>query len=120
MDRNTRKVLSRIAFIQLEALQSIKDQPDTDLDLARAFLQVKDNEWESQLQSYMDTYKQMIEIPSIIRCLNEYQLLVCSHILYKIEESEIMVYNSQGVFGAWQEIHKAMLKFHPEFTLTRV
>lgn len=119
MDRNTRKVLSEIASIQLEALKSIKDNPDTNLDLAKAFLQVKDDEWESQLQQHIDTYKQMIEIPTIIRCLNEYQLLVCSHILYNIQQYEEIHYPS-GVSGAWQEIHKAMLKFHPEFTLTLV
>lgn len=119
MDAETRKIFINIASIQLEAIESIQSDHDVDLDLARTFLQVSDNEWETQIEHHLSIYKQMQEIPTIIRCLNEYQLLVCSHILFKMED-EWSIDNSQGVFGAWQEIHKAMLKFHPEFTLSRV
>lgn len=119
MDKETRKVLTQIASIQVEALESIKKDPNTDLDLAKMYLQVTDEEFSVQLEHYLDIYKQMQDIPTMIRLLNEYQLLVCSHILYKMEESWI-IDNSQGVYGAWAEIHKAMLKFHPEFTLSRV
>lgn len=119
MDQETRKIFTQIASIQLEAIESIQKDHDVDLDLARAYLQVTNNEWETQIEFHLNLYKQMKEIPSIIRCLNEYQLLVCSHILFKMED-EWMIDNSQGVYGAWIEIHKAMLKFHPEFTLSLV
>ena len=48
--------------------------------------------------------------------LDEYQLLLCSHILWKMEEVWILD-NPQGVNGAWLEINKAISKFHPEYTL---
>lgn len=119
MDIETRKIFTQIASIQLDAIKSIQKDHDVDLDLVRTFLQVSDNEWESQIEHHLDIYQQMKEIPTIIRCLTEYQLLVCAHILFKMEE-DWMLDNSQGVYGAWSEIHKAMLKFHPEFTLSRV
>lgn len=119
MDVETRRIMTQIASIQLEAIESIQKDHDVDLDLARAYLQVTDDEWEEQIKHHIDLYKQMQEIPTTIRCLTEYQLLVCSHILYKMEE-DWMIDNSQGVFGAWAEIHRAMMKFHPEFTLSRV
>ena len=119
MDQETRRVFNQIASIQLEAIESIQKDHDVDLDLARAYLQVTDEEWETQIEHHIRLYKQIQEIPTIVRCLNEYQLLVCSHILFKMED-EWLVDNSQGVYGAWAEIHRAMLKFHPEFTLSLV
>lgn len=119
MDIETRKVLAQIASIQVEAIESIKNDHDIDLDLARSYLQVNGDEWEEQIIHYLDLYKQMQEIPTIIRCLNEYQLLVCAHILFKMQE-EWSIPNNYGVLGAWEEIHRAMLKFHPEYTLSRV
>ena len=64
----------------------------------------------------IDAYKQLIDIPTAIYCLDEYQLLLCSHILWKMEEVWILD-NPQGVNGAWLEINKAISKFHPEYTL---
>lgn len=119
MDKSTKQVLTMIASIQVDAINSLLKNPNTDIDLAKIYLQVTDEDIHTAAGRLLDIYKQMEEIPSIIRTLSEYQLLVCTHILFRMEE-DWMLDNSQGVFGAWAEIHKAMDKFHPELTLTRV
>ena len=119
MDAETRKILTQIASIQVEAIESIKKDPNIDTDLAKSYLQISEDEWDEQIRQRLDLYKQMEEIPTIIRCLDEYQLLVCAHILFKMQE-DWSIPNNQGVLGAWNVIHKAMLKFHPEYTLSRV
>ena len=47
---------------------------------------------------------------------SEYQLYICSHILFKMEDEWIHDL-SQGVYGAWELLHKETNKFHPELTL---
>lgn len=119
MDRPTKKIIAMIASIQVEAILSIKEDQDVDLEMAKLYLQIKDDELSDSIRQHLEVYKQMEEIPSIIRTLNEYQLLVCSHILFRMESTWILD-NSEGVMGAWEEIHSCMDKFHPEFSLSRV
>lgn len=119
MDSETRKILAKIASIQVEAIEFIKKDTNIDKELACTYLQVNIEDFKEQTEHLLDLYKQMEEIPTIIRCLDEYQLLVCSHILHKMQE-DWGLYNNQGVLGAWNEIHRALLKFHPEYTLSRV
>ena len=119
MDRPTKQRLSMIASIQVDAINSLLENPNTDWDLAKIYLQVTNDDIHTAAGNLLDVYKQMQEIPSIVRTLSEYQLLVCTLILFRMEETWLLD-NSQGVYGAWAEIHKAMDKFHPELTLTRV
>ena len=51
--------------------------------------------------------------------LNEYQLMICSHILFKMED-EWLIDNSQGVCGAWELLHKIQINYHPEITLLKI
>lgn len=119
MDKDTKEIISRIASIQVEAISSIDKEEDVDPELAKLYLQIDKEKWEEAVEKHLDIYKQMIKVPTLIRLLNEYQLLICSHILYKMEMDWIDGHLA-GIYGAWEEIHKAMLKFHPEFTLSRV
>ena len=139
MDKETSQIIKNIAEIQIEALKRIidkEDEPNASLsqELLIELLNIDIsqllesgtpyNKMNQKLKSlihhkvYMriDAYKQLIDIPSAICCLDEYQLLLCSHILWKMEEVWILD-NPQGVNGAWLEINKALYKFHPEYTL---
>lgn len=138
MDKETSQIIKNIAEIQIEALQRIidnEDKPNASLsqeliiDLLNIdVFQLEEgtpyNKMNQKLKTLIhrkvdmriDAYKQMIEIPTAIYCLDEYQLLLCSHILWKMEEVWILE-NSQGVNGAWLEINRAISKFHPEYTL---
>lgn len=138
MDKETEKVIRNIAEIQIESLNRIiqnEDKPNSalaqelilklleiseyaipdDVPLNKLQVVFKDLVHE-ETQRRIDMYKQMLEIPSIIRTLNEYQLYLCSHILWKMEDTWI-IDNQQGVLGAWAELQICINKFHPELTL---
>lgn len=138
MDKETSQIIKNIAEIQIEALQRIIDNEDKpnaslsqeliidllNIDISQLEEGTPYNRMNQKLKTLIhrkvdmriDAYKQMIEIPTAIYCLDEYQLLLCSHILWKMEEVWILD-NSQGVNGAWLEINRAISKFHPEYTL---
>lgn len=125
MDKDTKYIFSKIAFIQLEALSSIKKDPESsDEVLCNLFIKPPHHSCEPEifnatLQAHIDLYTQMLEMPSIVRMLSEYQLLVCSHILFRMEDTWITEH-SEGVYGAWYMIHACMMKYHPEFNLIPV
>ena len=138
MDKETSQIIKNIAEIQIEALQRIIDNEDKpnaslsqeliidllNIDVSKLEEGTPYNKMNQKLKTLIhrkvdmriDAYKQMIEIPTAIYCLDEYQLLLCSHILWKMEEVWILD-NPQGVNGAWLEINRAISKFHPEYTL---
>lgn len=138
MDKETEKVIKNIAEIQIESLNRIlqnEDKPNSALaqELILRLLEISEyaipddvplnklqvvfkNLVHEETQKRIDLYKQILEIPSIIRTLNEYQLYLCSHILWKMEDTWIMD-NQQGVLGAWAELQICINKFHPELTL---
>lgn len=138
MDKETEKVIKNIAEIQIEALGRIlknEKNPNSSLstELVLKLLEVgeenipddiSDSELRNLLhelikeetQKKIDLYKQLIEIPTSIRTLNEYQLYICSHILWKMED-EWITDNQQGVLGAWAELQSCTRKFHPELNL---
>ena len=120
MDKSTEKIISNIASIQLEAIMTIAQDRSIPDDLAFQYLEIpSESQWDEAVETLRSLYNQMIEMPTMIRMLSEYQLLICSHILYRMEDVW-MIDNSEGVFGAWSEIHAQMKKFHPEFTLSQV
>ena len=110
MDAETKTVIKNIAQIQVEALTHIsKNLEDTDHYLLK----------RGVLDNMIKLYSDMIEYPQLIKTLTEYQLYVCSHILWKMEE-EWITDNSQGVLGAWAIIQKYTNVLHPELTLLKL
>ena len=120
MDKETEKVIKNIAEIQIESLNRIiqnEDKPNSALaqELILRLLEISEdaipddvplNKLQAvfkdlvheETQRRIDMYKQILEIPSIIRTLNEYQLYLFSHILWKMEDTWI-IYNQKSVFG---------------------
>lgn len=138
MDKETEKIIKNIAEIQIEALSRIianEDKPNSALghELILKLLEfdescIPDEISSGQMkkvfnvlikeetQKRIDIYKQVLEIPTAIRILNEYQLYLCSHILWKMEDVWI-IDNQQGVLGAWAELRSCTNRLHPELTL---
>lgn len=138
MDKETEKVIKNIAEIQIEALSRIianEDKPNSALgqelilkllefdescipdevpmsEMRKVFKEVIHEETQKRI----DIYKQILEIPTAIRTLNEYQLYTCSHILWKMEDVWVLD-NQQGVLGAWAELQACTNRLHPELTL---
>ena len=117
MDNETKDIVKLIAGIQIESLNSIKEDVkkgnNIAQDLIKKFLQIEDDEIIRALDEHLELYVEIENTPQLINMLSEYQMLVCSHILFRMED-EWVHNNSQGVLGTWAIFQKANLKFHPE------
>jgi hypothetical protein len=122
MDKETKDIVKLIAGIQVESLNSIKEDVkngnDIAQDLIKKFLQIDNDEIIQALDEHIQLYVDIEQTPQLINMINEYQMLVCSHILFRMEDEWVHT-NSQGVLGTWAIFQKSNLKFHPELTLLK-
>lgn len=129
MDKETKDIVKLIAGIQIESLNSIKEDVkngnDIAQDLIKKLIQIEadeiifeDDEIIRALDEHIELYVEMENTPQLINMLSEYQMLVCSHILFRMEDEWVHT-NSQGVLGTWAIFQRANLKFHPELTLLK-
>ena len=116
IEPEAKQVLDMVCDIQLDALESIKDYPNKEQKLAAKLIQSNLSDWNAQLGSLKATYQNIKSIPQAITLLDEYQLLVCSHILFRMEQVWMVEY-SYGISSLWSVIHECMEKFHPEYKL---
>ena len=116
IESEAKQVLYMVCDIQLDALQSIRDYPNKEQKLAAKLIHSNLSDWDDQLGKLRATYKNIKSIPQAITLLDEYQLLVCSHILFRMEKVWIVEY-SYGISSLWSIIHECMEKFHPEYKL---
>jgi hypothetical protein len=122
MDKETKDIIKLIARIQIESLNSLKDDVNNGNniaeDLIKKFLQIDNDEIIQALDEHIQLYVDIEQTPQLINMINEYQMLVCSHILFRMEDEWVHT-NSQGVLGTWAIFQKSNLKFHPELTLLK-
>nr|UVX63311.1 MAG: hypothetical protein [Bacteriophage sp.] len=122
MDKETKDIVKLIAGIQIESLNSLKEDISNGnniaQDLIKKLLQIDNDEIIMALDEHIELYTEIENTPQLINMLREYQMLVCSHILFRMED-EWVHNNSQGVLGTWAIFQKANLKFHPELTLLK-
>lgn len=116
IEPEAKQVLDMVCDIQLDALESIKDYPNKEQKLAAKLIQSNLSDWNAQLGRLKVTYQNIKSIPQAITLLDEYQLLVCSHILFRMEQVWMVEY-SYGISSLWSVIHECMEKFHPEYKL---
>lgn len=116
IEPEAKQVLDMICDIQLDALESIKDYHNKEQKLAAKLIQSNLSDWNAQLGRLKAMYQNIKSIPQAITLLDEYQLLVCSHILFRMEQVWMVEY-SYGISSLWSVIHECMEKFHPEYKL---
>lgn len=116
VEPEAKQVLDMVADIQLQALQSIKDYPNNNRELAAKLIREHESDWDNQIQRLQALYQNIKSIPQAIIMLDEYQLLVCSHILFRME-GLWMAEHSYGISSLWSVIHECMAKFHPEYQI---
>ena len=118
IEPEAKQILDMVCDIQLNALQSIEDYPNKEQKLAAKLIQSNISDWNAQLGKLKATYQNIKNIPQAITLLDEYQLLVCSHILFRMEQVWMVEYKySYGISSLWSVIHECMEKFHPEYKL---
>lgn len=117
MDKETKEIIQHIASIQMDAIQNILENPiDNDYDQLLKLLGCTPMDITEAAEDIYDYYKEVKETPELICMATEYQLLVCHHILFVMED-EWLIENSQGVYGAWEVLRRELDKFHPEFKI---
>ena len=123
MDKETKDIVKLIAGIQIESLNSLKEDitkgNNIAQDLIKKLLQIDNDEIIRALDEHIELYVEIENTPQLINILSEYQMLICSHILFRMEDEWVHT-NSQGVLGTWSILQKANLKFHPELTLLKI
>ena len=116
IEPEAKQVLDMVCDIQLSAIESIKDYPNKSRELAAKLIQEQESDWDAQIGRLTAMYQNIKSIPQAITLLDEYQLLVCSHILFRMETVWMVEY-SYGISSLWSVIHECMEKFHPEYKL---
>ena len=122
MDKETKDIIKLIAGIQIESLNSLKEDVSKGNnianDLIKKLLQNDNDEITMALDDHIQLYVDIEQTHQLIQTISEYQMLVCSHILFRMEDEWVHT-NSQGVLGTWAIFQRANLKFHPELTLLK-
>ena len=116
IEPEAKQVLDMVCDIQLSAIESIKNYPNKSRELASKLIQEQESDWDAQIGRLTAMYQNIKSIPQAITLLDEYQLLVCSHILFRMEAVWMVEY-SYGISSLWSVIHECMEKFHPEYKL---
>lgn len=116
IEPEAKQVLDMVCDIQLDAIKSIKDYPIKSRELAAKLIQEHESDWDAQIERLTSMYQNIKIIPQAITLLDEYQLLVCSHILFRMEQVWMVEY-SYGISSLWSVIHECIEKFHPEYNL---
>lgn len=123
MDKETKDIIKLIAGIQIESLNSLKEDVSKGNniadDLIKKLLQIDNDGITMALDDHIQLYVDIEQTPQLIQTISEYQMLVCSHILFRMEDEWVHT-NSQGVLGTWAIFQKSNLKFHPELTLLKL
>ena len=100
IEPEAKQVLDMVCDIQLSAIESIKDYPNKSRELAAKLIQEQESDWDAQIGRLTAMYQNIKSIPQAITLLDEYQLLVCSHILFRMEAVWMVEY-SYGISSQW-------------------
>ena len=80
MDKETKDIVKLIAGIQIESLNSIKEDVkngnDIAQDLIKKLLQIEDDEIIRALDEHIELYVEIENTPQLINMLSEFQMLV--------------------------------------------
>ena len=116
MKTETSNIIIKIADIQITALTNIENNwEEVDKDLLGRYLGIS-TDLKSSLYDLLSTYEDIKSYPSTIKMLSEEQLMVCSHILFRMED-EWMKDNPTGVRETWELLFKQVDRIHPEYNL---
>lgn len=117
-----RKVLLAIADIQLKALTNLYEHRDeVDKDLIFRYVESVSEEYGRSINRVIDVYQQFFTSrfsEKYVELLSEYQLDICIHILFRMEDQWLKQFSQREINSAWNILFKAKEKFHPEFRLT--
>lgn len=119
-----RKVLLAIAEIQVKALCNLYDhRNEVDKNLIFKYVESVSENYGRSINRVLDIYQQFFTSrfsEQYVELLSEYQLGVCIHILYRMEDQWIKKYTQREINAAWDILLKAQQKFHPEYIISNL
>lgn len=121
MDQGTKEVIKRIASIQVDALESIVDSDyKVNHRLLCEYLQITSTEVRNATNLLLSMYKNIQADPRSFVFLPEYQVGVCAHILFEMEETWLKDLDGASIHGAWEVIGNLNKEYHPEYSLVNL
>lgn len=118
------KILWKIAEIQLDALHNIQaHKEELDDNFIIRYIENSYNDINLGISKLEDIYTQISQArypDLLINLLSEYQLGICIHILFRMEDIWMNEFSQRDVMAAWDLLLKAQAKFHPEYILSQV
>lgn len=117
MKKELKEIIQELAQIQIEAFLQLKASPDSvDQYQLNQLIEYGDNDVIEVLENRIKYWKLIQEIPEAIMGIPPYQLGVCTHILFTMEETWVQN-NPDGVIALWDLFDNMYQKFHPEIKL---
>lgn len=121
MDKGTKEVIKRIADIQVSAIESIiNDDYRVNHRLLCRYLQITPTEVKSATNQLLTMYQNISSNPLSFVFLPEYQVGVCAHILFEMEDVWAPTLGSDAIHGAWRVIGRLNKEYHPEYSLVDI
>lgn len=121
MDKETKEVIKLIANIQVNALKSIIDNGyRVNHKLLCKYLQINTIEIKRATKLLLGMYQNIQEDPRSFVFLPEYQVGVCAHILFEMEDIWVNRFGIDAIHGAWQVIGRLNKEYHPEYSLVNI
>lgn len=120
MKTETKAILNKIVDIQIQALQELQKNPDSVDYLHFGLLGINDIEIDilKVIEERIRFWEKIKENPTLILTLDEYNLGICMHILYQMEDEWMakggtleVVYGVNDVWNIFDSMYK---RFHPE------
>lgn len=118
------KILWKIAEIQLDALHNIQaHKEELDDNFIIRYIENSYNDINLGISKLEDIYTQISQARCpdlLINLLSEYQIGICIHILFRMEDIWMNEFSQRDVMAAWDTLLKSQAKFHPEYILSQV
>lgn len=114
MIKELKTLIKELANIQIEAYTKLKASPKSvDQYQLNKLIEFNNNDIIGVLESRIRFWEFVKEYPEALEGVSEYQLGVCTHILFTMEETWVQ-HNADGVIAMWDLFDKMYKKFHPE------
>lgn len=117
MKNELKQIIKELAQIQIDAFTTLMAEPDSvDQYQLNKLIEFDNNDIKEVLESRIRYWKFIQDTPEAIIGIPPYQLGVCTHILFTMEETWVQD-NADGVIALWDLFDNLYKKFHPEVNL---
>lgn len=117
MKNELKQIIKELAQIQIDALTNLMAEPDSvDQYQLNQLIEFNNDDIKEVLVHRIRYWKFIQDIPEAIMGIPPYQLGVCTHILFTMEETWVQD-NADGVIALWGLFDNLYKKFHPEVNL---